>query len=171
MGFPSGCTCPQQQDTLMMSHFNDVTGDDLWLATIPRLSGSVGGYIDSVGACRLCACRSSIDALLNLKAKFPETRLLSRWKKITLQRDLHSAVACWWHHANGATMDGLCLTDAVFVNGLLRSYNNQDLGCFSNGWNCKIAEHHFGRKNVNSILAVRQDPNVCFGIDFWSFTI
>lgn len=37
----------------MMSHFNDVTLADLWLAPIPRLSGSVGGYIDSV---RVCMC-------------------------------------------------------------------------------------------------------------------
>lgn len=32
----------------MMSHFNDVTLTDLCLAPIPRLSGSVGGYIDAM---------------------------------------------------------------------------------------------------------------------------
>lgn len=37
----------------MLSHFNDVTRTDLWLAPIPRLSGPVGGYIDSVYACTL----------------------------------------------------------------------------------------------------------------------
>lgn len=33
----------------MMSHFNDVTAADLWLAPIPCLSACAGGYIDSSG--------------------------------------------------------------------------------------------------------------------------
>lgn len=33
----------------MMSHFNDVTAVDLWLAPIPCLSECAGGYIDCSG--------------------------------------------------------------------------------------------------------------------------
>lgn len=69
----------------MMSHFNDVTGTDLWLTPIPRLNGSVGGYIDWLLRCGghlklAMELRTHVD----LKSKFAEMPLLFREQKMTV---------------------------------------------------------------------------------------
>lgn len=69
----------------MMSHFNDVTGTDLWLTPIPRLNGSVGGYIDWLSRCgghpKLAV---EFQTHVDLKSKFVEVPLLFREQKMTL---------------------------------------------------------------------------------------
>lgn len=65
----------------MMSHFNDVTAADLWLAPIPCLSGRAGGNIDSsrVNACAVTLAvtlwRSALVSweISNFQPKFTET--------------------------------------------------------------------------------------------------
>lgn len=56
---PSSHACSYQQGSLMMSHFNDVTASDLWLAPIPCLSGCAGGYIDCSGV-NACMVRLAV---------------------------------------------------------------------------------------------------------------
>lgn len=69
--FPQAVLAPQQQDTLMMSHFNDVTYADLCLEPIPCLSGRLHWLrvhtLMGLKLCWLSGFRYSI--LLNLRAR------------------------------------------------------------------------------------------------------
>lgn len=102
---PSSHACSYQQGSLMMSHFNDVTASDLWLAPIPCLSGCAGGYIDCRG---VNACMVRLAVILCWSAV-----VISEIKILSFTETSHTfsvalGLCLLWQFAKGDKTDATC---------------------------------------------------------------